>query len=146
MPTRGVLRSVLHNFLGTYTSRYSEYDGFWLFGFLVGDLSIAKFDLLAEAGASEFVVDLSRNLAIERFAEQLCNAGLDPSLVRAASLQMERLHGQVEGHVNGITCGGFKVRFKVMAETDTGKVFERERVLFVAPHDAGVELQSAGRD
>ena len=35
MPTRRVIKSVLHNFLGTYTSRYSDYNGYWLFGFMV---------------------------------------------------------------------------------------------------------------
>ena len=29
---------MLHNFLGTVTSRYSEWHGYWLFGFVVSDL------------------------------------------------------------------------------------------------------------
>ena len=37
MATRRVIKSVLSNFLGTYVSRYSEYDGYLLFGFLVAD-------------------------------------------------------------------------------------------------------------
>ncbi len=142
MPTRRVLKSVLHNFLGTYTSRYSEYDGYWLFGVLVGDLKNVQFDLFTEVESSAFLVDVARNLAVGRFTEQLCKARLDPSSVRKASIQIERLDGQVDGHVNGIECGGFKIRFHVAAETDTGRVFECKCVLFVAPHNAGIELQS----
>jgi hypothetical protein len=134
---------VLHNFLGTYTSRYSEYNGYWLFGFLVGDLEDVQFDLLTEVASCDGVVEVARNLAVGRFAEQLCKAGLDPSLVREVSLQIERLDGQVKGRVNGNECGGFKIRFRASAGTDTGKLFECERVLFVAPHNADIELRSA---
>jgi hypothetical protein len=47
MATRRVIKSVLRNFLGTYTSRYSEIRGYWLFGFLVPDLGELHFDLLS---------------------------------------------------------------------------------------------------
>jgi hypothetical protein len=45
--TRRVLNSVLRGFLGSYSSRYSDFDGFWLFGFLVSDLALMEVDLLA---------------------------------------------------------------------------------------------------
>jgi len=32
------MTAVLKNFLGTYTSRYSDFQGYWLFGFLVPGL------------------------------------------------------------------------------------------------------------
>ena len=35
MPTRNALKGVLAGFLGTYTSRNSDYRGYWLLGFLV---------------------------------------------------------------------------------------------------------------
>ena len=38
MPTRRVIKSVLRNLLGTLTSRYSDWHGYWLLGFVVKDL------------------------------------------------------------------------------------------------------------
>ena len=35
IPARRHLKSVLAGFLGTYTSRYSDFQGYWLFGFIV---------------------------------------------------------------------------------------------------------------
>ena len=46
MAKRRAIRGVLGNFLGTFTSRYSDYDGYWLFGFLVADLKDLRIDLL----------------------------------------------------------------------------------------------------
>jgi hypothetical protein len=33
MVTPRAIRGMLRNFLGTYTSQYSDYKGYWLFGF-----------------------------------------------------------------------------------------------------------------
>ncbi len=38
---RRIIKAVLDNFLGTYTSRYSDFHGYWLFGFLVKDLGLS---------------------------------------------------------------------------------------------------------
>jgi hypothetical protein len=50
MASLRAIKCALHNFLGTYSSRYSEYSGYWLFGFLVNDLTRIDFDLF-ERGA-----------------------------------------------------------------------------------------------
>ena len=49
MASRRVIKGVLGNFLGTYVSRYSDYDGYWLFGFLVGDLGELRINLLGQS-------------------------------------------------------------------------------------------------
>jgi hypothetical protein len=51
MATRRVIKSVLGNFLGTYVSRYSDYDGYLLFGFLVGDLVELRINLFGQSGS-----------------------------------------------------------------------------------------------
>lgn len=48
MPTQRAIRGVLGNFLGTYTSRYSEHDGYWLFGLVVAELGELEVNLLAD--------------------------------------------------------------------------------------------------
>jgi hypothetical protein len=40
------LIGALHNFLATFTSGYSDYDGYWLFGFLLKDADELRIDLL----------------------------------------------------------------------------------------------------
>jgi hypothetical protein len=116
--TRRIIKSVLHNFLGTYTSRYSDFNGYWLFGFLVGDISQVAVDLLGadryqeknragfnRGGALQrFVysfypypyphyayrspIAYAEWLAARRFAEQIGKAGLPPSWFREARLEI----------------------------------------------------------
>lgn len=142
MPSRAVLNGVLAGFLGTYTSRYSDFDGYWLFGFLVESANRVTFDLLApdkETGAGPLTI--ARQLATQRFVDQLGKSRLNPSLVREARLMIERLadDGSVPGqHFRN----GFNLRFHVSATADTGRQFEREATVFVAPHDPHLESRS----
>ena len=55
MTSRRVIPGVLHNFLGTFTSRYSDFDGYWVFGFLIESMDRVRIDLLSEAAKSEVV-------------------------------------------------------------------------------------------
>lgn len=43
------MKSVLRGFLGTYTSRYSDYRGYWVHGQLPPDLLECTIDLLGSA-------------------------------------------------------------------------------------------------
>jgi hypothetical protein len=143
MPTRRILKSVLHNFLGTYTSRYSDYGGYWLFGFLTPDLQRIEFDLLANtAGACNSPVEFARNLAGKTFSDQLQKSGIAIDIIGEALLRIEKLPGVVAGLVNGQTSDGHSVRFLAIAKVDTGRIFERERVIFVADHDQRKEIRS----
>ena len=49
MASRSVIKSVLWNFLGTYMSRYSDYDGYWLFGFLIEDMGELEINILGQS-------------------------------------------------------------------------------------------------
>ena len=142
MPSRRVLNGVLAGFLGTYTSRYSDFDGYWLFGFLVRELETAEFDLLA-VGIDVAVSPLAsaRNLASRKFAEQLEKSRLDRSHIREARLVIERTpdDGSVPGqHFRG----GFNLRFRATATMDNERRFTRETTVFVAPHDPQIESRS----
>jgi len=144
MATRKVIKGVLGNFLGTYISRYSEYDGYWLFGFLVRDLEELQIDLLTPPVSkpdSQPGVDVQS--AGAKFADQLRKAGLARPQVQQACLTMRKLAGSVRGSVNGHPCDGYNVAFSVAVVTDGGRRYEREQVVFVAPHNAGVEMRNA---
>jgi hypothetical protein len=148
MATRRIIKSVLHNFLGTLSSRYSDWHGYWLFGFVVNDLERLDHDLLIPVAGSPDETPLAhiRSLATIKFLEQLSKARLDPIHIREATLILERLPERVEVQYNPYTdpytTSGYRVRFMVSAITDLGKVYECEQIVAVAPHDWTHESQS----
>ena len=113
----GILKSVLHNFLGTYTSRNSDYEGCWPFGFVVRDFENLRIDLLNVQNnplAAAAMAPLEA-LAVQRFAEQLDRAGLPPSSLKEAVLCLTRFPNPKGGVVNGEVCDGFDVKFVARA-------------------------------
>lgn len=143
MPTRNALRGVLAGFLGTFTSRYSDYDGYWLFGFLVLESEII-IDLLGDASDDASPpLRAARELARMKFREQLGKSGLPRSTVQRASLYVERPPTPEEGLAGNWRRSGFGVRFRAIAVADNGRSYQREEVVFVAPHDPRFESRSA---
>ena len=145
MPTQRVIKSVLHNLLGTLTSRYSHWHGYWLFGFVVSDLEPFDHDLLMHIEGAPDATPMAhlRSLATKRFQEQLAKAGLDPIHIRQASLSVERLPGTVQISVPNFAAVGYRMRFVVRAITDVGKAYECEDTISVAPHNPVRESCSA---
>ena len=134
----------MHNFLGTYTSRYSDYDGYWVFGMLVDRLTVLEIDLRhsEDSGVDETPVGAAKRYAVERFAEQMAKAGLPLSLVRDAQLNITKLPGAKRGPVNGRPSDGYDIRFTARVVSDVGKTYEWTRTVFVAPHNPRIELRS----
>ena len=141
--TRRAMNGVLAGFLGTYTSRYSNYDGFWLFGFLVADLGTLVIDLLGvEPDLQTGLVSAATSIARERFADQLAKAGVSLAMVGEAKLEITRGPAVTGGWVNGTRSDGYDVVFTVEVLVDTGRRFHRQQSLFVAPHSE-LDLRSA---
>src|SRR5437667_11840282 len=92
MTSRRTIKGVLHNFLGTYTSRYSDFDGYWLFGFLVDGIDHAKCDLIETSGENIEATPIAaaKRLAATKFAEQIEKAGLPRSCFREAHLDITK--------------------------------------------------------
>lgn len=144
MVTRRAIRGVLGNFLGTYTSRYSECNGYWLFGFIVADLGDLRIELLTPTGdASDAPLEAAVRSAAAKFVDQMQKAGLVRPQVRDAWLTIRKLPGPAKGSINGVPCAGHNVSFSAGAVMDGGRRYERENVVFVAPHNPRVELRSA---
>jgi hypothetical protein len=147
MATRKAIKSVLDNFLGTFTSRYSDYGGYWLFGFLVTEAESLNFDLLTISPQPESgPVSIAANLAVQRFQDQLAKHRLDISYVHTASVVVERLPLTVDGQVNGRSAIGYQRRVSASAVTDRGRRYQSERSFFVAPHNPRAELRSTRAD
>jgi len=145
MATQRVIKSVLGNFLGTYVSRYSDFDGYWLFGFLIGDCGDLKVDLLQHQSVTDppTPIALAMSSAVSKFDDQLRKAGLQHSQVRNAWLTIRQMPETESGSINGHLCAGFKMKFLAEAVMSDGRHYEKERVVLVAPHDPKVELRSA---
>jgi hypothetical protein len=144
MVTRRANRGVLGNFLGTYMSRYSDHDGYWLFGFLVANLDELRIDLLASlTGESNSPLGVAVRSATAKFADQVQMAGLVRAQILEAWLTIRKQPGRAMGSVNGVPCAGHNVSFSAVAMMDTGRRYEWERVVFVAPHNNEIELRSA---
>ena len=82
-------------------------------------------------------------LAAQKFREQVEKAGFTLSCVQQAALVITTLPEPRRGLVNGRMCSGHNVRFSATVVSDTGKTYESEMSVFIAPHDPEVELRSA---
>jgi len=112
--TDGRVRALLKNFLGTYTSRYSDFQGYWLFGFLVADLAELRIDLLAApTPATEGPLSAAGRLAVEKFQDQMRKLRAAPSGLRGSWLTLRRSTSAAMGDVNGHACLGYSVHFEV---------------------------------
>jgi hypothetical protein len=143
MAARRVIKSVLWNFLGTYVSRYSDYGGFWLFGFLT-DIDELRFNVLGPTASDpDSPMGVATQLATEKFKQQCEKAGIAPSQICESWLAISKLPGAVRGPVNGRPSDGYNIKFTAEAVTDLGRRYKKERTVFVAPHNAAIEIRSA---
>ncbi len=129
------MKSVLGNFLGTYTSRNADLGGYWAHGQLPSELVVCTLDLLRPPPAPDPQLDAPRRLAMCLFAEQVKKAGLALGDVRAATLRIKRDPEVRLGWRGGVRAEGHMVGFVARAAMHSGRTYEREKTVFVAPHD-----------
>lgn len=139
MPTRRVIKSALAGFLGTFTSRYSDYEGYWLLGLVEPELRQSTLDLLAGAPRDPTPSAAWRRLAVRRFAEQVAKSGLTLAIVREAVLETAARPGSEVGRADEHRAEGHTVDFVVRVVLDTGRAYERTASVFIAPHDPARE-------
>jgi hypothetical protein len=143
MASRRIFRGVVGNFLGTYVSRYTDYCGYWLFGFIVADLEEMQIDLLAPITKPVATAhDAAAQIAVSRFEDQVQKGSLAYIHIKEASLTIQRLSGSSRCCVNGRPTIGYNVKFSVRATIDNGRTYCHEMTITVAPHDAKSEGQS----
>jgi hypothetical protein len=143
MATRRALQGLLNSFLGTYVSRYSDHEGYLVFGQLAEGPGRLETNLLAAlpAGPCDSAEQAAVRIARIRFREQTGKHDIDPSWIREASLTIERVGPLREGEVCGDTRPGFDVTFRASATTDLGRVYVADAAAFVAVHDPESELR-----
>jgi hypothetical protein len=147
MKIRRRLTGVLGSFLDGFASRYSDYDGYWVFGLVARETDDATFELLPEVGvgASPTVAAASR-IARARLVTLLQKAKIPAECVASAKVRMSKLEPAVTGPVNGRLCLGHRFSLTADATSDLGKRYTAEKIVFVAPHDASVEHRSTRRE
>jgi len=142
MPSSRVLTGVLHNFLGTLTSRYTEFDGFWLFGFIVPSFPELDIDLLALPEVADLTPEgVFRSVACGRFAEQLGKAGLERARLEQAVLYWRRSDARPVPSVWGLR-EGYRVVFEVFTSVASGRKFRRATSRFILAHNPKLESRS----
>lgn len=138
------MHSLLHNFLDGYCSRYSEYRGYWLFGFLVEPPCRIHIDLLGQVDSvsRDDPVSAAAAIAVARFHEQLSRYGVNGQQMSAASLTIEA-HGAARAEA-GDPSDRAQLTVRLLAEvtTEKGRRVVCEKELHVAPHDPTLELRS----
>lgn len=143
MASRRVLRGIVGNFLGTYISRYTDHEGYWLFGFIIADLGEWQIDMLAPIDKSfRPPFDAAAQIAVSKFKDQVQKAGLAFNLIKDARLTIRRLIGSSNCCVNGRPKIGYNLKFAVRATLDNGLAYDHELTITVAPHDRNIEHQS----
>jgi len=148
MKIRRQITGALCGLLDTLGSRYSDYDGYWIFGLLVRETDSLSFELLREESTATFspVVAQARQLARLKFEEQLERARIPVTCVSSAKLVIQKLGDLRVGPVNGHLMNGHQVCLSVEAVSDLGKKYYAEKFLFVAPHDPSVEHRSVRKN
>jgi hypothetical protein len=145
MPRSRALKGVIAGFLGTFASRNSDYDGYWLFGLLVEAPQEVKIDLLQSSASppgSEPWAFATR-LARLKFQKLLAQAGLSPQRLEAATLEIGFVASDLT--VSGHNPGGYFVDLAVSVSGPTGCAFSGETRIFAFPHLFGTDRRSTRR-
>jgi hypothetical protein len=142
IPKRRQLNGVLAGFLGTYTSRYSDFEGYWVFGFIVEAVDLLEIDLLAKPSSAAGAIAKSDELARTRFREQLRKHGFAESAAVEATLRIVPGAEQVERLAGDLRRPGRDVTFCASVLSDTGTRYTRTETVFVASHDPRFEQRS----
>lgn len=141
----GRISALVHNFLGTFASRNSDFEGYWLFGFLVRDSAGITIDLLGSHPTDDLSPrGFARKLAIQRFQEQAAKAGIRLDCLRQAHLRISKVTDRVYGLVGGRRAAGFRVLIEVQVMHDSKNALARSVSIFVAPHNPRIESRRAG--
>jgi len=140
-----LMKSVPHNILGTFCSRYSDIDGYWMFSFLIPQLEFSginslTIDLIGDCYAeSTAILQSVHRRSVSVFRDQLSKAGLSLASIRSATLNISWPMKDSDGQVNLHRCKGRAVLFRVCIMTSQGRMCDAEKRMFVAPHNPQVE-------
>jgi len=142
------LKGVVRGFLGKYSSRYTAYRGYWLFGFLADGRVPLEIDLLGGVGAGwtfdDSPAEAARLRAVDAFRDQCGKLYIPDKAVADARLSITVAPDVIDGLAGGSRRSGRLMTLAVTVVADTGRTFAGAHTMFVAPHDPVFESASAG--
>lgn len=141
------IKGALNNFLATYTSRNSDYDGYWLFGLLVKDLTNLNFDLLKEFKEPSRPTSLqfAEISAAKKFRCQMQKTGVSVARIAEARLEITKTSDTISGFYGKWGRTAHVIRVYAHVKTNHGRLFTAETSLFAAPHSFFFESRSTRR-
>jgi hypothetical protein len=148
MPSRRVIKGALHNFLGTFTSRNSDFDGYWVCGLLAREAGPLRFDLVGDGSGNPDTssVIFAHRLAAQQFGEEIAKTGLRREWIREAYLDISKSASMRNSFAGDYLRACFEVQFHAHVVTDLGRGYGRVVSLLVAPHDPALEWRSTRRN
>ena len=148
MKVRRRITGVLCSLLESFGSRYSDFDGYWIFGQLLRESDAFSISLLTSdaSAADSRVLAKAKSIARSALRAQIQRAHIPIECVADAVLKIRKLDGDRIGSVNGHVAKGFSVSISAEAVSDFGKLYTAEKFLFVALHDPNLEHRSVRRD
>jgi hypothetical protein len=148
MKVRRRLTGVLYGFLDTFTSRYSDYDGYWIFGLLVREGDEVSLNLLHTNSNFEesVIISAATGIARAKFNEIRQKFHIPAEFVSEGRVLVSKLEPATLGLVNGRTSKGHLYSVCAEATSDLGKKYTARKTIFIAPHDPAVEHRSTQRN
>src|SRR5688572_24413500 len=145
MPRRRLINGVLQSFLGTFSSRYSDFNGYWLFGFLVGGPDLVTIDLLAplDSHVPATPIESAKAIAAQRFNDQIEKCGVPTHWIAEARLDLQFPKGVSAKPNSGAARPVVELMIAVSVKSDLGRTYLRGVLLEVSPHDPRFETRSA---
>ena len=141
------IRGALNNFLATYTSRNSDYDGYWLFGLLVKDLVHLDFDLLKEfkEPSRPTPLQFAEISAARIFRYQMQKAGVSAPRIAEARLKITKTPDTISNFQGHRAWTAHVLRVHAHVKSNHGRLFTAETTVLAAPHSFLFESRSTLR-
>lgn len=138
------MRSVVDNFLATFKSRNTDFDGYWAYGFIIERMrDELQIDLInqnesAVSAAEGMIISLARN----RFVAQVAKARLDLAFIQNALLVIRNSGTRGTCWINDSQTTGSELILTVEVIMDNDRRYSGSETICVAQHDASRERRS----
>ncbi len=138
------LLGIIRNVLGAYTSRNSDYYGYWLFGFLVNGPGAYRIDLLVPTSPTMYgcPTDAAADIARGIFADQVLKAEFDFARITSEVLTITQDPAPALSVFGNTPRSGHHLHVAISAAAGTA-VYSASVRIFAAPHDPSLEMRSA---
>jgi hypothetical protein len=134
-----------HSFLGAFTSRHTDIDGYWAFGILIDSLYELRVSLIEGESTKTAVLQSTISRAQDLFADQVRKYHVPSHHVLDAHFLSRRSGAQVNGLINGHSVRGQIFLATATATMRGSKYYRCRQELFVAPNNPTIEMQSGRR-